>query len=561
MALGAEPGRGGRGGGGRPAPPGAEGSGAQNQTARGFKRLNLSDTRLSIDDDDLAWLENGMLVGRSVQTVPLYNGPAGAVLNAALIKVSRGFGLTYGANTVPHPVTIAVFEDGSAWMRDHYLDGAVDTQIAAVGIFGTSPLRTHITIWQDGPVLFLDEKAGYCKWDGTTFTVLDKSKLGSVLAVFEGHVWLLTAPRTFTYTAPNSFSDFTAGNGAGSFKITDEAFEGAVAAAVSTVEQLWILGADAIDALGNVATAAGVTTFTVTNAVSSLGTVFNEGVIAYYRSVVFPTGYSLHGLLGVTPQKLSAVLDRLFPQLASLLAAGPKLGVQVLNGRLCLIALFQFTDPVTGAVRSELLCFDEGKWFLCTTPDLAGHRVLDLVTLTIRTIPEVYGIDASGRLYRCFARATDPAQGTMTVSGKLFDFAQPVAGHQGIVIGLDLSAPAATSLALLTVLATTEATVITVSSGYENFLSVKDAPLGTRYALYRYNLPLIGHRMGWTLQVPCATGVVLEAAHLQILPVGEPWETVDPHPATWDFTGLAGVPFRFTGTAGVPFDWVGARST
>ena len=69
--------------------PGAKGPGGQGQgppppqlqTARGFKRLNCSDSRLSIDDDDLAWLENGMLVGRGVQTVPLYNGPAGVSLH------------------------------------------------------------------------------------------------------------------------------------------------------------------------------------------------------------------------------------------------------------------------------------------------------------------------------------------------------------------------------------------------------------------------------------------------------------------------------------------------
>ena len=140
---------------------------------------------MSIDDDDLAWIENGMLVGRSVQAVPLYNGPAGTSLNNALVKVSGGFFLTYGANTAPHPVTIAVFEDGSAWMRDHDLDGAVDTQIVGPGKFSASPKKTRITIWRDGPILFMDETAGYCTWDGTAFTVVDAAKTGGVLAVFE----------------------------------------------------------------------------------------------------------------------------------------------------------------------------------------------------------------------------------------------------------------------------------------------------------------------------------------------------------------------------------------
>lgn len=532
----------------------------QLHTARGFKRLNLSDSRLSIDDDDLAWLENGMLVGRGVQAVPLYNGLAGVPLHAAAIKISESVSLTYGGHTAPHPCTIAVFEDGSAWMRDHALDGAVDSQIAPVGTFSASPQMTHITMWQDGPVLFLDDLAGYCKWDGSAFTVIDATKTGHVVAVFEGHAWLLTAARTFTYTAPATYDDFTAGAGAGSFKITDEAFEGAVSTALSSVEQLWILGTSSIDALGNVATASGITTFSVTNAVGSLGTPYHFGEIAYYRSIVFATGYSIHGLLGVTPQKLSAILDRLFPVLSTTLLSGPKMALQVLNGRLCLVTLFTYTDPVTGAVRSELLCFDEGRWFLCTTPDLGGRRVLDLVTLITDTRPEVYGIDAGGYVYRLFARPTDPQQGTMTISSKLFDFEQPVMGHQAIKVGLDFSAPAATKLALLTVRLTTEAKSLVVSSGYENFCSVSDAPLGTAYALYRQNAPMIGQRMGWTVSVPCATGVCLEAGHLELEPT-ETWEVVDPQPAAWDFLSPAGQVWRFIGQDSQPFDWLGARPT
>lgn len=559
MALAGDPrqaqqgGRGGQRGQQGPPPP-------QNQTAKGFKRLNLSDARLSIDDDDLAWIENGMLVGRAVQSVPLYNGLPGDALHGAVVKVSDGVSLTYGGNTMPHPCTIAVFEDGSAWMRDHHLDGAVDTQIAPVGTFSGSPKGTHIFMWQDGPVLFIDEQAGYCKWDGTTFTVIDATKTGHVGAVFEGHAWLVTAARTVTYTAPATFDDFTAGNGAGSFKITDEAFEGAISTMLSSVEQLWILGVSAIDALGNVATASGITTFSVTNAVGSLGTPYHFGEIPYYRSIVFSTGYSVHGLLGVTPQKLSAILDRVFPLLAPTIPAGPKFGLQVLNGRLCLIVLFGFTDPVTGVTRTELLCFDEGRWFLCTTPDLGGNRVLDLVTLTTGTTAEVYGIDALGRIYRIFARSTDPAQGTMTVSSKLFDFENPVMGHQAIKVGLDLSAPADTQLVLLTVRLTTEAKTVVVSSAYENLLSVKDAPLGRRYALYRQNAPMIGQRLGWTVQAPCATGVCLEAGHLELEPT-ETWEVVDPQPATWDFIGSDGQPFRLIGADSLPFDWITARPT
>jgi len=226
----------------------------------GWDGMDLTNSRLQRGQSDKLYLaENLMYVGQGMQAVPLYNGNAGAALHAgSLVKESFGAELTYGVNTIPHPVSIVVFEDGSAYMRDHYLDGAVDVLIAAAGTFAASGVgATGITIWQDGPVLFLDPTAGYVQWTGAAFAVIDATKKGSNLAVFESHVWLQTAPRTVTYTAPNSFSDFTAGNGAGSFRLTDDAFPGSITQLASTVEQLWIMGIGAIDALGNVATAGG----------------------------------------------------------------------------------------------------------------------------------------------------------------------------------------------------------------------------------------------------------------------------------------------------------------
>ena len=498
----------------------------QTSTSRGWKALNLSDDRLSIDDDEVAWLENGMWLGRAIQSVPLYAGAAGASLNpTSRVKRSYGCSLTYGAFTVPHPVVIVVFEDGSAWQRDLFNDVATDTRIGVPGTFSTLPFHTDITIWQDGPVLFIDEVKGYIKWDGATRTTIDATKKGAHVNVFESHAWLNTAPRTFTYTAPNTFDDFTAGNGAGSFKITDEAFIGQIQGALSTVEQLWIFSQAAVDALGNVATAAGVTTFTVTNALTSLGTVFSDSLIGYFRAVAFATGYSIHALLGVTPQKLSAKIDRLFPLLSPAITFGPKAGIQMLNGAVVLIFLSTFTPPGS-AGGSRLLCFQEGRWFLATTPDLGGNRILDLVTLTIRTAPEVYGIDAGGFLYRIFARSTDAQKGTMTVSGKLSDLGAPVEGHQTIRVGLDLSGPSGTAQVAVTLSLTTEAQTVVVGTFQENLLANVDSPMGTRYALLRRDAPMAGQRVGWTVSLPCSSGVALEAAHLEVAPTGS-WETVD----------------------------------
>lgn len=508
----------------RPGPPEP-----QTATSRGWKALNLSDDRLSIDDDELAWLENGMWLGRAIQSVPLYAGAAGAVLKpGSTVKASYGCSLTFGPNTIPHPVAIVVFEDGSAWQRDLFNDVAVDVQVAAPATFSSSPYQTGIAIWRTGPVLLIDEQTGYFSWNGVTLTTISATRTGPRVVVFESHAWLQTAPRTVTYTAPNTFDDFVAGNGAGSFQITDEAFDGQIQGMLSTVEQLWLLSQSAVDALGNVATAAGVTTFTITNALTSLGTVFPESLIGYFRAMVFATGYSIHALLGVTPQKLSAKIDRLFPVLSAAITFGPKSGIQMLNGAVVLVFLYSFTPSGATGGRSELLCFQEGRWFLATTPDLGGNRVLDLVTLTIHNAPEVYGIDAGGFLYRIFARSTDAQKGTMTVSSKLFELGDPVEGHQSLRVALDLSAPAATASVAVTVTLTTEAGTVVVGNGpfTEKFFASLDSPLGFRYALLRRDAPILGQRVGWTVSLPCSSGVALEAAHLEVSPTGK-WETVD----------------------------------
>lgn len=534
----------------RPEPP-------QPFTVREWTDLNLTESRLSIEDGELAFLENGMLLGKHIISVPLYGGDAGASLNPnSVVKESYGCSLTYGIYTAPHPVAIVVFEDGSAYMRDYFIDQPVDILVAAAGTFGASPKGTAIKIWQDGPVLFQDDAAGYCKWDGALFSTIDSNKLGDALVVFEGHVFLKTAPRTFTYTAPNSFSDFLAANGAGSFKITDDAFQGAITTAFSTVEQMWIMGASAVDALGNVATSGGVTSFSITNALTSLGTTFPDSVAGYFRSLTFYTGYSIHSLLGVTPQKLSAKIDRLFPLIDNLITFGPRVGVQELNGVTVLVFLFEFHDPVSGTPRSELLCFQEGKWFLAQTPDLDGNQVVDLVTLTIHSAPEVYGIDRAGRMYRIFARAGDAPAGTLTVSFKLYDFGAPTKGHQGIKVGLDMSAPKRTAIAPLSLTFVTERRSVTHAIN-ENFQASADSALGLRYALLRRDAPFSAQRLGLTVQVECAYGVTIEALHLEHAPTDD-FDATDPAPVCWHFTGLNAVPFAFTNLSG-PFCWLGSR--
>jgi hypothetical protein len=552
---------------GRPPGPGRQQAGAQVEppktvSARGFKGLNLTDTRLNIDDDELAWQENALVLGRAVSAVPLYRGDPGKPLSSSLVKESFGCSLTYGENTSPHPVEILVFEDGSAWMRDRYLDGAVDRQIAGPGTFSASPLATAIAMWQDGPVLFQDEGVGYLSYNGSTLTLINGTKKGRALAVFEGHVWLKTGPRAFDWTAPNTYNDFTPANGAGTEKITDEAFEGEIEGFHSTVEQLWVFSATSIDAIGNVATNLGITTFATTNAVGTLGTKFRGSIGSYFRALVFFTGYSLHALLGVTPQKLSAKLDRLLHHLSPAVEAGPRVGVQKLQGKEVLVFLFQFQDARTQTVRSLLVCLDEGRAFLAGTPDLADGRVVDLLTLVVNGSPEVYGVDTNGRSYRIFARPGDAGQGTMTVSTKLFDMGTPLQGSQFYRVGVDLSADppdvaagGSVTLIPLTVTLVSERRAVVQPDQFVRFAPLVDAPLDHRFALYRTNADMAGQRIGVSVALPAKYPVTIEAIHFEAAASGE-WEPTQPAIRRALFYNNSQIRAHFVNHAGDPVFWV-----
>jgi hypothetical protein len=487
----------------------------QSRTFRQWKGLNLADSRLTIDDDELYWRDNVMPVGRGQQSVPIYAGPAGAVLHADTVKDTWGGMLTFPGEQTSRPVFVAVFMDGSAFQRDYSVEPPLDRQIAPPGTFAAGS-RTGMTPWQDGPLLILDAKAGYGKWDGVAFTVMDATRRGAYLAVFEGHAWLVLGARTIDYTAPETFDDFAPNHGAGTFRITDEAFEGPIYQLLSFVQQLWVFGADAINAIGNVQTTGGVTTFAVTNAVDSLGSTFANSVIGYYRTLAFATSQAIAGLTGVQPQNLSQKITRLASRLGVLTPTGPRAGTQKLYGMTVLCFLVDYDDPIQAKHRPLLLCYVEGQWFLASPPSLVGNqRVLNMATVIINATPELYGIDEGGHVFRIFARSTDPMGGLSSIFFKLYELGAPTSDAFGLRVGVDLTGPADVATAHVSIAAITE-TSERARDYTVKMLNAGDAPLGTRIGLLRRNVDVAGERVGVTITMQSAERLCVEALHLQL---------------------------------------------
>src|SRR5438445_12470868 len=153
---------------------------------RKWRGANLTDARTSIDDTEFAWLENAVtLRDGQIQIV--------AKQGASVATLSQGIASLWGLTLNGAPVMIAVGSDGSL---TQVTPGGVTTVIAGAGTVTT---LAHIAIFRTSPVLTVDPTFGYFSWDGTTFTTISTTLIGTAIAVFEGRVWIANN-RTITFS-------------------------------------------------------------------------------------------------------------------------------------------------------------------------------------------------------------------------------------------------------------------------------------------------------------------------------------------------------------------------
>lgn len=491
---------------------------------REWKGVNLTDARVAIDDNELAWLENAITIGKgAIQILP---APA-----APVASIAAGIVSLWGFVLAGVPVMISVNADGS--MSQITPGGAV----TAVAPAATVTAAADLSIWQTSPILIVDPSTGYHKWDGTTFTTIDASKTGVSVAVFEGRAWI-AKNRTVLYTAPATFDNFTAGDGAGSTIVTDEAFVGNIAHIISVVEQLWLLSASSVEAIANVqatGTSPNVTTsFSVTNIASGLGCGASpHSTIGYFRALTFKAPFGVYALSGVTPQKLSDKLDGMFEAITGTIDAPA--ATAVVRSLLVLALLVEYTQardqslptPASGSngATKLLICFSQGKWFFGQQGALVW-----ITTVVVNGVSQAWGTDGQ-RVFQLFgAAATTPV--TYKIQSKLYDFGLSTTNKKIDKFGLEVQA--ATAIApTLTIdserTAPTQAIALTntltfVGTGPITFVGTGPITfLTTGMVLGRSNATMDGQFLGWTL-----TGTDppyrLQAIQMEIIPTRE-WNT------------------------------------
>ena len=387
---------------------------------RKFKGMNLVDARVAINDDEFTWIENAITIGNgAIQLLPTQGATLATV--AAGISSFRCYTLVLAG--VSTPVAITVNTDGS--MTQVNLSTGAQT---AIGGAGTVSTAADTDIWQASTILIIDPTTGYKSWNGAALTVIDATKTGVAVAVFEGRAWIArsgSAGRTIEYSAPNTFNSFVAGDGAGSTIITDSQFPGNIVTLRSSLEQLWVLGQGAVETIANVVSTGTaptvVTTFSITNILAGLGTNSRASVIGYFRALTFASPSGIWALSGVTPQKLSEKIDGMQPALT--LGDAPA-ALATIQNYLSLCFLVTYTQslvpalptPASGssAATKLVLVFNQGEWFVATQGALTW-----ISTGIVNGVTQTWGTDGS-TLYQLFGGGTSAV--AYKVQSKLYDF-------------------------------------------------------------------------------------------------------------------------------------------
>ena len=491
-----------------------------------WKGVNRTDARTSLNREEFRWLENALPVGEgAAQILP---GPGAAVATIAAGVVSL-WGVTLNGS----PVLIAVLQNGS--LAQITVPGGVVTTFAGAGTVSSA---AHCTIWQGSPVLIIDPTFGYMSWDGAVFAIIDATQTGVALAVFEGRVWI-AKNRTIVYTAPNTFNDFTAGNGSGSTVLTDEAFPGNILALVSALEELWILGQSAIDAIANVTsagTAPNVTTaFSITNIVTNLGTNAPASAIGYLRALALFAPFGGYALSGVTPQKLSGKLDGLLPQITlesdqDIIAAVAV--VQSLLALLFLVPRYNGTEAAAGEPPLGLILgFVEGKWFFA----VQRTALKWMTSVVVNGIAQAWGTDGSD-IYQLFG-AAETAPVTYKGVSKLFDFGKSTQAKAMVKVGVELQATYPVSPVIT--IDSSDGGSETITADFSNQVTwmnnagsivtwINNSAQAVTWVsqgtvLARANSSQFGHYLGWTIQ-GSDPPYRLQAVAFEVVPTRE-WST------------------------------------
>lgn len=274
--------------------------------------LNLADAAWVIPDGAAVECENLMPYANGHYAV--YPGPQLVLPAPAGHTISSLYAFTLGTAAY----ILALNTDGSMYVTP--------VLNPVWQIFDSSVVMTpggfHVTKWQAADaqgnpeaLLWCDTSHGYGsivqsatpnQWH---VNALEPTQTGQAIAVYAGRVWI-ASNQQITYTAPDTYNDFTLADYAGSFKITDPSMNGPVYALYGTQNWLYIVGSGMM-ALNNVQiqSVAGATTlsttFFITPVSAKVGITNDRAAIVWDNVLLLMTNTGIWAYYGLNGQPIT----------------------------------------------------------------------------------------------------------------------------------------------------------------------------------------------------------------------------------------------------------------
>ena len=372
---------------------------------------------------------------------------------------------------------------------------------------------------------------------------LGMSSNGTSIATYEDRVWVASA-RTVLFSAPDSYSDFTTASLGGSFIMTDDTLHSDIMRLFAANNFLYIFGIDSINVISDVTvttpvyTSTGtvitpsVTVFSNSDISTGIGTDMPDSIVAYYRTLAFANDYGVYGLTGVTPQKISAELDGVYPLFnnETQLVSG---GITSIFNILTLAFLYNYADPMTGTNRNIMAIFFNKKWFFSS--QVSGMTFI--APALYNDTPNMYATDGL-KLYRLFDNVNESI--AQIIRTKLWDMGNPLITKQAFKFGLETlssASPATFTIDIDTEIGTQTygAAASNVMIWYNNSdqvitwtnnLSQTITWLASGYDFVRQDVNNVGNYLGATI-TSSSPGLTYSGLHLQYEPrtpwAGVPW--------------------------------------
>lgn len=490
----------------------------KNHSFRDFGGINTQANRENIGDDEFAWLENVMPIGDG--NMPALYGPVDTAISLSGATCYN----MWDANIANVDYMFMFCTDGSAFQVN--LSSLAVVKFANAGKFNGS--STRIAQWANDRILIIDS-SGYYDWNAAVLTSLGGTtsapSAGTTIAVFSGRVWIGNS-RTVVYSAPNSYTDFQGVSFGGSFVIDDPTLHSTIKQMLSANGFLYIVGQDSVNVVSDVRVSSSTTVFSNLNLVTTVGTVWPDSVIAYYRTIWLAAKYGFYGITGATATKGSDDLDGIFPNILTTQAITS--GTVILNNILCLVYLFKYQD--TASQRYVMAIHFNKKWFLASQ----GITLTDIATASPSGVPTLYGTDGT-KLYKLFSDTTNTTTPTQIIKTRLWDMGAPLQVKQALKVGIEVISP--TNLVTITGTVDTEYATTPISFSAQNVVSwvnnlnavvlwqnntlqiVAWAVAG--YLFPKSNIDAYGNYVGVTLNSTTA-GVTYAGIHLQYK-LSTPW--------------------------------------